>query len=501
MVRNVGIWIRVSTEDQARGESPEHHERRARMYADSRGWNVVEVYNLAGVSGKSVMEHPETKRMLADARAGRISALIFSKLARLARNTRELLDFADIFKTAGADLISLEEAIDTSTPAGRLFYTVIAAMATWEREEIGSRVAASVAVRAKLGKKLGGVAPFGYRYVGHDLVPDPQEAPVVHRMYELFDEHGRIKTVCRLLNEAGHRMRRGAKFGDSTVRRLLTDTTPGGRHRLNYARSLGDKKHWVMKPESEWEFTPVEPIVSAELWQRVNATLSARLATRKSPAKRPKQLFAGVVFCDCGGKMYVPSNTPKYVCFSCKKTPKNKIPISDLEQVFHSQLRDFFFSPEQIAEHLHTADATVKEKNELLVAMETERTKLTTEADKLYQLYLADKLSIESFGEKHRPLEERLQQLRDAIPRLQGEIDFLKINYLSSAEIVSEAQNLYSRWPVLPFEEKRRVVENITEKIVVGDGDISLELCYLPSSAELVSKRHRNLTGSTRRRA
>src|ERR1700738_4912669 len=86
----VGIWIRVSTEDQAKGESPEHHERRARYYAESKGWRVLEVYHLEGVSGKFVAEHPETERMLEDIRSGRISALIFSKLARLARNTREL---------------------------------------------------------------------------------------------------------------------------------------------------------------------------------------------------------------------------------------------------------------------------------------------------------------------------------------------------------------------------------------------------------------------------
>src|SRR5207249_2218872 len=86
----VGIWIRVSTEDQAKGESPEHHERRARGYAESKGWQVREVYRLEAVSGKSVREHPEAKRMLADIASGRISGLIFSKLARLARNTREL---------------------------------------------------------------------------------------------------------------------------------------------------------------------------------------------------------------------------------------------------------------------------------------------------------------------------------------------------------------------------------------------------------------------------
>jgi site-specific DNA recombinase len=60
----VGIWIRVSTEDQAHGESPEHHEKRGRYYAESKDWKVKEVYHLEAVSGKSVKEHPETKRML-----------------------------------------------------------------------------------------------------------------------------------------------------------------------------------------------------------------------------------------------------------------------------------------------------------------------------------------------------------------------------------------------------------------------------------------------------
>jgi hypothetical protein len=88
--KNIGVWIRVSTEDQARGDSPAIHEARARAYATARGWTVREVYDLAGVSGKSVMAHNEARRMMADVKRGHVTGLIFSKLARLSRNLREV---------------------------------------------------------------------------------------------------------------------------------------------------------------------------------------------------------------------------------------------------------------------------------------------------------------------------------------------------------------------------------------------------------------------------
>jgi site-specific DNA recombinase len=477
--KRVAIWIRVSTEDQAKGESPEHHEHRARAYAEIKGWEVVTLYNLAGVSGKAVMAHPEARRMMEDVKAGRISGLIFSKLARLARNTRELLDFAEFFQAQGADLISLEESIDTSTPAGRFFYTMIAGMASWEREEIASRVSASVPIRAKLGKPLGGAPPFGYMRKDKKLVPHPEEAPMRRLIYELFLEHGRYQTVARILNERGYRTRSGKPFQKTSIQHLIEDATPKGSHRANYTKAGPQGKGVILKPEHEWVTVPVEPIVSTEVWNAANALIAERRRGKRKTPRQPVHLFAGLTLCHCGEKMYVPSNTPKYVCRACR----NKVPQADLERVFQVELRSFALSPEEVAQSLALADQELRGKEELLQGLRREAERLKSEADQLYRLYLAGDLSSRGFGERNTPIEDRRVELEAEIPRLQGAIDFLKIQHLSGEEVVAAAEDLSSRWESLAHEEKRAIVQAIVERVTIGKDEIEITLSCLPHPA------------------
>ena len=474
-IKSVGIWLRVSTEDQVRGESPEHHERRARAYAEAKGWRVAVTYRLDAVSGKAVMAHPEAQRMLADVRSGDITGLVFSKLARLARNTKELLEFAEIFRACGADLISLAESIDTSTPAGRLFFTMIAAMAEWEREEIAERVRASVPIRAKMGKPTGGQAPFGYAWRDKKLEVNPDEAPVRVLLYELYAEHRRKKTVARILNERGYRTRKGNRFTDTTITRLIEDPTARGAHRANYTSTTDRKGAWEAKPESEWVWTEVEPIVSEELWERCNGILLSQREGGKRVARKTVQLFAGYAFCHCGEKMYVPSNSPKYTCRACY----NKIPVDDLEAVYREQLANFVVSPSDIAAHRAAADDALQEKLRLIERGQAELQKLQKEEDRLFDLYAAESLTKDDFRRRHTPLSERRAQLETELPRLQAEADVLKIGFASQEEALSEARDLYARWEDLPFEERRQWVEAITERIVVGKDDLEILLVEL----------------------
>jgi site-specific DNA recombinase len=322
---------------------------------------------------------------------------------------------------------------------------MIAAMAQWEREEIAERVSASVPIRAKLGKPLGGQAPFGYRWVDKVLVPDPNEAPVRKLMYELFMEHHRKKRVARLLNEAGHRTRSGAKFTDMTILRLLRDPTAKGIRRANYTKRSSESGRIELKPQEEWVYSQVEPIVSEELWMDCNLILDEQVKKNKRPTRQVVYLLSGIIFCHCGSKMYVPSNSPKYICSKCR----NKIDVIDLEEVFHEQLKSFFFSPEEITDYLSQADQVINEKVSLLNSLIEEERKIKQEMDRIYRAYVEEKIDVDAFGERYKPLQEQRKQIDDQIPEIQAEIDFLKIQYSSSDQILHEAKDLYSRWSQL----------------------------------------------------
>lgn len=474
----VGIWVRVSTDMQ--GDSPEHHLKRAEYYAEANGWEVKKIYQLEAVSGKSVIDRPEFKEMQADIKNRVITGLIFSKLARVARNTKELLTFADFIQDQHADMISLEEKLDTTTPMGRFFYTLIAAMAQWEREEIASRVAASVPIRAKLGKTLGGAAPFGYAWIGdkgkkHYII-DEKEAPVRKLMYEYFAKTKRKKTTAEMLNEQGYRTRSGHQFTDTTIDRLIRDPSAKGLRRANYTTGRNQKQYWVYKPTSEWIHLECPAIVSVALWNECNAYLDQQLKKHKRTGRVAKYLLAGYIQCECGKKMYVSTGSPSYACSICK----TKIRIEDVDDIYRDELKEFLYADREGSDHQAHIQIQLQEKQALLETTGCEYRKLEADMQELVAMRVRKELNAEDFTRHYQPLKNRFEQLSNPLSQVQAQIDYLTIQAASAGAVIAEARDLYQRWPDMPFAEKRSIVEAITVQIVIGKETIKTKLANVP---------------------
>lgn len=148
-VKRVAIYVRVSTADQ----NTASQESELKEWASRRGYEP-KLYRDQGQCGARE-ERPGLAALLADMRRGRVDMVAVWTLDRLARSLRHLLQLAEEFNTLNVDLVSLNQSIDSSTPAGRLTYQVLGAVAEFEREMIRERVRAGLAHARRTGKQLG----------------------------------------------------------------------------------------------------------------------------------------------------------------------------------------------------------------------------------------------------------------------------------------------------------------------------------------------------------
>ena len=146
----VGLYIRVSTSDQ----NPEGQLDALRDYAQARGLEVVAEYVDLGVSGAR-RSRPALDRLVKAAKRREVDAVVITKLDRLGRSLTHLLALLGDLEALGVELISLDDGIDTSTPAGRLFMQMRGAFAEYERALIRERVSAGMDAARRRGKHLG----------------------------------------------------------------------------------------------------------------------------------------------------------------------------------------------------------------------------------------------------------------------------------------------------------------------------------------------------------
>ena len=148
-MKRVGIYCRVSTGDQ----SVDLQRTELLEYAQFRKWDIAGVYE--DVISGSKDRRPNLDRLMADAKRGKFDAVAVWKFDRFARSTRFLLEALEVFNSLGIDFVSLRESVDTSTPTGKMVFTILGAVAELERSNIRERVIAGQRAAKRRGVKFG----------------------------------------------------------------------------------------------------------------------------------------------------------------------------------------------------------------------------------------------------------------------------------------------------------------------------------------------------------
>lgn len=285
-------YIRVSTEEQAEGYSPEAQERAALALAADEGLRVCGMYRDLGESARSD-KRPDFQRMMVELkqhyRRDRIKAIIIDNLDRFMRNLRLLLNFEHELSKLGIRLLSATEDIDTTSDSGMMMFQFKGMVAEQYLRNLSREVKKGLREKARQGHWVGGICPYGYLRADKDtIVPaGDTSTEAVRRIFALYET--KLYSYARLADTLNAEAERwGRRFGVEAVRDILAN-----RAYCGFVSCSGT--HYPGKHEA---------LTTIEQWERCAVIRSARsnlkwTAENPRPASNPSSLLVGIGSCAC----------------------------------------------------------------------------------------------------------------------------------------------------------------------------------------------------------
>jgi site-specific DNA recombinase len=447
------IYRRVSTEMQREeGYSLEAQKSRLLSYIESQGWELTEDYADEGVSAKDI-ERPALQRLLADMAAGKFEVLLVYRLDRLVRSVTDLHNLLTLFEKHNVKFKSATEVFDTTSAMGRLFITMVGAMAQWERENLAERVSMGMMKRHEEGQRNGAAAPFGYD-IGENgvLTINEDEAKWVRYIFESFKKKGR-RMLAVELNNAGVRTKRGDLWNDFGLNYVVTNPVYYGGLRWNYRKANGARTYEETIVTGEHE-----AIITKELFDEVQAIRAARKGTGyRSDTHYP---YSGVLKCARCGKTMIGAKRKRkdgyqrfYRCrgrFTYGICDMPIIPESVIDEV--------------ITQRLPYSDLTRFAKPFVEVDIDTEAInkeleRLNAAASRLKQMFKWGDIDDAEYRAEMDTIKQRREELEAVTADTGGNL---------SAKELEQAVTLLSKsWSKLTFEERKNAIGALLDSITV----------------------------------
>jgi len=215
-------YCRVSTTDQQdEGVSLTNQQERINAWAAANGHDLAGMF-VEARSGGRADNRPELKRAMAAAcRDGGI--LVVYSLSRFSRSVRDTLALADQLERAGANLASLSESLDTSTPVGRMFFQLMSVLSEFERNQLRQRTTSAMSHLRQHNKRISYKIPMGYDLArdGSTLEPNPREQSVISRIVEQRQTGMTLSAIAHSLADDKVATKQGGQWAPNTVLAIL----------------------------------------------------------------------------------------------------------------------------------------------------------------------------------------------------------------------------------------------------------------------------------------
>ena len=468
-----GVYIRVSTEDQAReGFSLGEQKEKLLQLCSYKGYKVFKVYEDAGISAKDMEHRPAFQEMLADMKKGKINYIVAYKLDRVTRSVRDLEELIAQLEKHNCYLVCDRDDVNTSTANGRFFVRMLTVLSQLEIEIVSERTKFGLNGAIKSGH-IPGQRPFGYmKSEDKKMIVDNATKPYVEKIFDMYLEGKSFQAIANYFNENNIYPKK--KWKDTTIQKIIDNKI-----------YMGDYEQWKRIGKKE-NLQPivymnvVEPIISRAKWE--DCQRQKEINQRTYTRDRIYTFFQRLKCPNCGRIMKCKGSggkKRKYMYYTCEHCH-----INFNEDYVERLLKDFIYDLleyDMAVKKFFLPILEDKSNNLDTTTIDKEIKDLEKQRDRIKNAYIKGIVEMEDFKEDYKLIEDKLANLESK----KLELVNLETFHYSPHELLAERDVerekmirldtlntlLKSKWNSMEKFEKQEFISKFIDTIEIKKDD------------------------------
>lgn len=466
-IKSAGIYIRVSTFDQAReGFSLREQEERLKEFCKFKRYNIYKVYQDAGISAKND-KRPAYQEMIEDVKKGNINVIVALKLDRLTRSVYDIEKLMKFVNDYECDIDCMADESNTTTSNGRMVMRIMTSVSQNEIEKCSERTKFGMAGAIKNGH-IPNRTGLGFKRENKKLVPDPLTKDIIVRIFDLYLEGKSHQAIANIYNK--EKVLGKTNWYDSTIQKILSNELYKGDY-VNGKRT---------KHPTYYE-NVIEPIVSKEKWESCQYQ---KLRNARHYERTATYLFTNKLKCSkcgnfLGGHATTKTNGKKYYYYKCNtcKTYFNEIDIEKELKAFMLELA----KQDDLINNYYTPfiKSKLEDKTE---DYKKEIKDLDKQLDRIKTAYIKGVVKLEDFDKEIKHIEYQKSDLeKRQKEQKQYELLSFTLNDLLIIQDMQEIEfytnpDVLNNWSNKSKEEKQKIIGKYIDNITIEKKNNKFEI-------------------------